>query len=146
MSQIEQAEQQRRKILIHYTVSFLIWGGAIVLLALRRGQWSNSTSIVLTVVQLGAMLYWAVQLFRLLRFQKAMRSDPRIEEAINDEYTQAIRQRAFNLGFWVVITTQALFIILITIGIELQPMFAPMTTIVIGVVSVLGAALYFEQV
>ncbi len=145
MSNIEQLEQRRRNIMLHMAGSAVVMGSAFVIVAQGHSQLPQTIEAIAIFTMLGTAVYFLTQAVRLFRLLKLLHDNPELESVLNDEFTRIATMRATSVAFFVVIGLQALFIILHRFGIVLQAGTAPVTTIMVGVVTLILAMRHYEE-
>lgn len=137
--------QKRRKRLIHFTVGYGIWWGMFTLTSIVPSiQRINVLNVIIVVIELFGWAYWFVQLIGLIKAQKELKKNEEIGLALNDEFYTYIRHKSFKYSFFVLLTAQALLLII--------NLFVPVTAdvvlkinILIGVIAPLVSFIILED-
>jgi hypothetical protein len=88
--------------------------------------------------------YWGIHLIRMLKIERILRQQPQLADALNDEYVQHKRQKAWKVAFFAILVCQAV-IILANLLAPFDAGSGALITIWVAVVSSIGAYLYFDR-
>ncbi|MEL6365862.1 MAG: hypothetical protein AAFR11_13590 [Pseudomonadota bacterium] len=149
-----EAEDRMRRILIVYTASFFVWGGALTAFfaitpmspELEAPQPSRLAMGAVLALLIGGWLVWTVQLVRYLALSMRINRDPTLKAALNDERRKQVTGRAMSVGFWAVVAAAGLYILVESRGLmSVSGVTLAVATIWIGCTLVLGAFLVFDR-
>ncbi|MEO1310497.1 MAG: hypothetical protein AAFV51_05950 [Pseudomonadota bacterium] len=149
-----EAEDRMRRILIVYTASFFVWGGALTAFfaiapfssELEAPQLSRIAIGAVLTLLLGGWLVWTVQLVRYLGLSMRINRDPALKAALNDERRKQVTGRAMAVGFWAIVAAAGLYILIESRGLlTVSGVTLAVATIWIGCTLVLGAFLVFDR-
>jgi hypothetical protein len=138
----ERMDQSRRGILLGLVVGFCLWQLSTIL----DRTWHLPTGLRYAVVGLALIGwgYWATQLWRMLRFRRALLQEPPLAESLNDEYIQQKRMKALRVTFWAVLWCQAV-IIIVNLFAPFDAGTGAQITILVGATTSVGAFLYLDR-
>jgi len=151
---IESIERRMRSILVVYTASFVVWGGALTallaLLPIGGTAVASEPGRPLLLGVIGVMVvFWAIWLVQLVRYvliSMRIQKDAALKAVFDDERRKLVGARAMSVGFWTVIVAAGAYFLAFAQGwFEISsPAFA-IGSIWIGVSVVLGAFLYLDR-
>ncbi len=138
----EDVDLSRRKALLKFVIGYSIFQAAFIL----NQFWHPLMVLRLAIVGIGLLScgYWAVQLIGMLRIGRLLRQQPQLAEALNDEYVQQKRWKAWKVSFFIVLACQAA-IFLVNQLIPFEAGSGALITIWVAVVSSIGAYLYYDR-
>jgi hypothetical protein len=101
--------------------------------------------VALTLLSLAAAAAWIVSLIRTLQLANTLKGHPALNSAMQDERVRYARLRAFALGFWVALISQALILGAASFGWSLPSVVAARLTLAFGVLAVSLAFVVYER-
>jgi hypothetical protein len=137
-------ERRRRRVLLTGLVAFCVWQIAMLVNDAMPGTQSRIVQQVLIAVGMLGWLFWSVNTWQQMRFQKELQQHPAVAQALNDELTVHNRNKAIAAGFVAVMATQAV-IILLSMVWELKAMTAAQLTLMVGVAAMTVAFLLLDR-
>ncbi|HWQ45230.1 MAG TPA: hypothetical protein VN376_00100 [Longilinea sp.] len=138
----DELDRSRRQVLLGIMIGYSVWLIAFLLLQ----DWRLPIWIDLAILGLGLVGcgYWFFQLLRMLRMEKMLRRQPELADAMNDEYVQQKRWKAWKFAFIAILVCQAV-IILVNLWIPFDAGIGAQLTIWVGVVSSIGSFLFYDR-
>lgn len=133
-TKIERFDQQRGKnrqgFLVWSTIFFISW---FIRSGLKIAEVENDTVFtVLLVVLIISLVLQVVYMFKDHRLDVEMKQDPRLKEAMNDEWIQLNELRAWKVGFFALIGF-IIFAAIVSLLIEINDMMLVyLTALLIG--------------
>ena len=134
------AERTRTRLLLGSLVFFVIWEGMRLAERWSAGSLDRTTRVVLITGSLLGWLGWSYYLIRTVSFGRFVRSTPGLESALNDEFVQLARLKAFRAGFVGVMLAQ-----IVPITFTMPGPVAAQLSILVGVATTIAAFLIHER-
>ena len=138
-------DHTRQRMLVGMLVGFALWQGIRIAdgFAVAHTDWV-ALRWGLLATGLAGWLCWSYYLVRMLMLGRKLRAEPALAAALNDEFIQHGRLRAFATAFWVVMAGQA-----VAAGfgafLRLDGALVANITILIGVSAAIGAFLLYTR-
>jgi hypothetical protein len=141
-SRIEQLDQLRYRLLKWSTIGWAIWFGAFIF----PKEFTENSRIIAIAVLIGlpAWLIWTVNLLRILKLTRELRLNRKLNEALNDELHQLNMHKSYQIGFWVVIITAAVFLCIAEF-VEIKALLVTQIIVYCGTLSVLISGLIYNR-
>jgi hypothetical protein len=138
----DRLDLSRRQMLLGFIIGYSAWQTAFLL----DQAWHLPVGLRLALFGLGLVGwgYWVIQLLRMLKLGRMLRQQPQLADALNDEYVQQKRWKAWMVAFCAILVCQAA-IILINLLAPFDAGIGAQITILVAVVSSVGAFLYFDR-
>ena len=141
MTERDQLDRSRRRMLLGFLVGFGVWEGMSIARALLgRASLPGVVRHGLFVVSLVGWAYWCVQLIHMVRWVRHVRRDPELAASLNDERIELARLKSWRVGFFAVLAAQA-----IPLLAPIPAVVAGHLTILVGVTVAIPAYLAFER-
>jgi hypothetical protein len=141
MSAVEALAQERRRILLTFTLSYAVWCGAFVLG--QSGWLPGGPHRVLGVVSALFSLVWIASFVWLWSWGLRVRRQPQVIAALNDEVTVRNRWRAQRASAFVLLVC-LMGGVAVTSFVDISGRLAMLMLIWVLVVSQLGFYLFFD--
>lgn len=109
----ERLNHSRKKMLIGTTIGYGFWWASRTIISLfpafKGGSILNITLLAIGLIGWG---YWVFNLSRMMKITKELKQNPKLSQALNDEFYTHIRQKSFTSAFWILLIAQiVLFLI-----------------------------------
>ncbi len=146
MDQPHSIDRVYHRIQIGFSITFFLWFGTL-LLDLLAPTWDDAPTRQ-PLYLLFHMLAWAGVIFsliRLLRLHQTIRVNRRLADTLNDEFTRANRQRAYQVAFWSMLLSQGALFSLSFFFLALRVEQVIAITFFVGSVSFLGTFLFLDR-
>jgi hypothetical protein len=109
-NQTEELNRSRGTMLTGSVIGFGLWWGSQTLNSFFEFKAIKIVYIPVLLVGLAGWAVWVISLYRMMRIRKALKQNPEIAEALNDEYYSSIRLKSFAGAFWGLLILQAALI------------------------------------
>jgi hypothetical protein len=141
-SMIEKLDKERYNLLKWSTIGWAIWFGAFIF----PKEFTDNSQIIAIAVLIGlpAWVIWTVNLLRILKLTRELRLDRKLNEALNDELHQLNMHKSFQIGYWVVIITAAVFICIAEF-VEIKALLVTQVIVYLGALSVMISGLIYNR-
>jgi hypothetical protein len=135
-------DRSRHQVLLGLVIGY----SAMQATVLINQVWHLPIGLRLAILGLGLVGcgYWGLQLLRMLQIERMLRKQPQLADALNDEYVQQKRWKAWKVAFCAILVCQAV-IILINLLAPFDAGIGALITIWVAVVSSIGTFLYFDR-
>ncbi len=138
----DELDRSRRQVLLGIVIGYSIW--LVTFLLLQDWRLPIGVDLAILGIGLAGCGYWTFHLLRMLRMERVLRRQPELADAMNDEFVQQKRWKAWKFAFIAVLVCQAL-LILVNLWIPFDAGLAAQLTIWVAVVSSIGAFLYYDR-
>ena len=138
---IEQFDKARYSLIKWLTVGWTIWYGTFIAKDLI-----NNKLIVWLMIIVGFIgwILFTVNLIKYMRLGKKVNSDSKLKEALNNELHQLYKYKSSFWGFWTVIATISIFLV-ISLFHQLSSLIVCEFTLFFGILSSLIAGLIYNR-
>ena len=138
---IEQYDKKRFNLIKWLTLGWALWFGAYIIKDLI-----NSKTIFGIILLLGlpGWLLFVVSLIRYLKIGKAIKSDIRLKNALNNELHRLYIYKSVYIGFWSLIVTIIIFFG-ISLFYKISALIVCEVTLYIGILASLISALIYNK-
>jgi hypothetical protein len=140
-SLIEQYDKSRYSLMKWLTIGWAVWYGTFISKNLINNR------IILVILFIAGSIGWilfAVNLIRTLRLGKKINADSTLKEALNNEMHQLYMYKSFFFGFWIVLATTCIFIVIASFH-QISALIVCEVTLFFGVLSFFVAWLVFNK-
>ena len=140
-SLIEKLEKARYNFLKWLTIGWGMGFGTFIL----KDSFQNP--IFIGAASTVGLLGWIIFSINLIQFPKLKRElgwDKKVEEALNDELHQLNMHKSFQIGYWVILSTTAVFLGFAEF-IEIKALLVTEIILYFGVLSVLISGLIYNR-
>lgn len=133
-------------MLLGSVIGFGLWWGVQTVFSFFPDMWHlKSITLPFLLAGLIGWLVWTWYLIQMLKIMKALKKDPQMAEALNDEFYKAIQQKSFSIGCYVLLLLQA-FLMLVHVGLyPLSALSVLSINILIGVLTPLITFLILDR-
>ena len=97
-----------------------------------------------STVGLMGWIIFSINLIQFLKLKRELNWDPKAKEALNDELHQLNMHKSFQIGYWAVLTTTAVFLGFAEF-LEIKALLVTEVTLYLGVLSVLISGLIYNR-
>lgn len=139
----ESMEVSRRRLLVQGLVAFGLWQVADVIRRAVPGL-TREWRIGLVIAALLGWVIWSIHLLKMSNFQKLLKRDPALREALNDERIRQLRLRAFFAGYWALLCAIGVFYGL-SLFLPLPGSVVAQILLIVGVCSPMLALLIYDR-
>ncbi|WP_239615542.1 hypothetical protein [Cohnella mopanensis] len=141
VSEIEQLDMKRRKIMIGSLIGFTAWQLPLLFQYFNFNPIVSGWSSMISAIGCFVWLYYNV---RLVQFSRLLRKKRELAGPLNDEYIQAIRIKSFTAAFWVLLACIVTLFVL-SLFVDLKAQFTLHILIIVGVTAALVSYLIFDK-
>jgi hypothetical protein len=138
---IEKLDKLRTRLILLTTMGFTGWWGMNILHDLTTSASFKIASALFGVV---ASVLWIINIVKVVRLGREVKNDERLRNALNDEFFVHTRAKAFEIGFWTLLITNGIFLIL-SIYFSIPALLMCKIVLYVGVLSVLIATLVYNK-
>lgn len=140
-SLIEQFDKSRYCLIKWLTIGWTIWYGTFI----AKDLINNKLIVWLMIIAgfIGWILF-TVNLIKYLRLGKKVNSDSKLKEALNNELHQLYKYKSSFWGFWIVIVTISIFLV-ISLFYQISALIVCELTLFFGILSSLIAGLIYNR-
>lgn len=135
-----QAERTRTRLLLGGLLGFVLWQGLNLADRALGASLDRTTRRALVIGSLVGWLGWLYHLVRTTILGRKVRGTPHLELALNDEFIQMARLKAWRAGLFAVLAAQGVLIVY-----QGPASIAAQFTILVGVAASIGAFLFYER-
>jgi hypothetical protein len=140
-SLIERLEKTRYNLLKWLTIGWAIWFGTFILKDIIQNPMIIGAA---STVGLMGWIIFSINLIQFLKLKRELNWDPKAKEALNDELHQLNMHKSFQIGYWAVLTTTAVFLGFAEF-LEIKALLVTEVTLYLGVLSVLISGLIYNR-
>jgi len=108
-SLIEKLDKSRYSLMKWLTICWTVWYGTYIAKDLINNRLING--FLFLIGSIGWILF-TVNLVKTIRLGKKVKSDSKLKEALNNEMHQFYSYKSFFWGFWIVIVTNGIFLVI----------------------------------
>ena len=134
------AERTRTRLLLGTLIFFVVWEGFRLVERLFGASLDRTTRLGLVIGSLIGAVGWSYYVFRGTALSRTIRSTPHLESALNDEFVQLARLKAFRAGYVAVMAVQ-----IVPIAFPMPGIAAAQLSILVGVTTSIAAFLILER-
>jgi hypothetical protein len=141
----ETLNQNRKKMLIGFSIGFGVWWGAKTLVSLfpEMGNLPN-LSVSAALIGLAGWGYMAMFQIRIIKMNRKIKQNPALNQALNDELYEYIRLKSFKSAFIVLLIVQ-LFLLPVNIIYKLSAESVININIFIGIIAPIISFIFFDR-
>lgn len=140
-SLIEQFDKARYSLIKWMTVGWTIWYGTFI-----AKDFINNKLIVWFILIIGFIgwIFFTINLIKYMRLGKKVNSDSKLKGALNNEMHQLYKYKSSFWGFWIVIATISIFLV-ISLFHPISAVIVCELTLFLGILSSLIAGLVYNR-
>jgi len=138
---IEELDNSRFSLIKWSTLGWGLWFGGYIL---KDFISNNIVFGLILLFGLFGWVLWTINLIKFLKLGKIVNSDIKLQEALNNELHQLYRYKSVFWGFWIMIVTICIFLLL-SIFYNLPALIVCEITLYLGILSVFFAALIYNR-
>lgn len=135
-----QAERTRTRLLLGGLIGFVIWQGFNLADRAFGASLDRTTRRTLVVASLLGWLGWLYHLVRSNVLNRKVRQTPHLESALNDEFVQTARLKAWRAGLFAVLAAQGVLMVY-----EGPANIGAQFTVLVGVAASIAGFLFYER-